>query len=67
MHFSILELVDAAIPADQIDPVKQTILQVEGVKVIRSSPLSVNLKDDMKDHILTFGCPVLGGGELKCY
>ncbi|XP_004136180.1 metal tolerance protein 2 [Cucumis sativus] len=31
-HQSILELVDAAIPADQIDPFKQTILQVEGVK-----------------------------------
>ncbi|KAG6575848.1 Metal tolerance protein C1, partial [Cucurbita argyrosperma subsp. sororia] len=29
---SILELVDAAIPADQIDPVRKTILQVEGVK-----------------------------------
>uniref|UniRef100_A0A9I9DB58 Cation efflux protein transmembrane domain-containing protein n=1 Tax=Cucumis melo TaxID=3656 RepID=A0A9I9DB58_CUCME len=32
-HQSILELVDAAIPADQIDPFKQTILQIEGVKV----------------------------------
>ncbi|KAJ7972922.1 Metal tolerance-like protein [Quillaja saponaria] len=29
---SILELVDAAIPAQHLDPVKQTILQVEGVK-----------------------------------
>ncbi|KAF5731464.1 hypothetical protein HS088_TW18G00142 [Tripterygium wilfordii] len=29
---SVLELVDAAIPAQQLDPIKQTILQVEGVK-----------------------------------
>ncbi|GLT42498.1 hypothetical protein SLA2020_164940 [Shorea laevis] len=29
---SILELVDAAIPAQQLDPMKQTILLVEGVK-----------------------------------
>ncbi|XP_050204126.1 metal tolerance protein C1 isoform X2 [Mercurialis annua] len=29
---SVLELVDAAIPAELLDPVKQTILQVEGVK-----------------------------------
>ncbi|CAK8572823.1 unnamed protein product [Lathyrus sativus] len=29
---SILELVDAAIPAHHLDPIKQTILQVEGVK-----------------------------------
>ncbi|XP_061349757.1 metal tolerance protein C1 isoform X2 [Gastrolobium bilobum] len=29
---SILELVDAAIPAQHLDPIKQTILQVDGVK-----------------------------------
>ncbi|WVY97880.1 hypothetical protein V8G54_030031 [Vigna mungo] len=29
---SVLELVDAAIPAQQLDPIKQTILQVDGVK-----------------------------------
>lgn len=29
----MLELVDAAIPLKQLDPVKQTILQIEGVKV----------------------------------
>ncbi|PON57150.1 Cation efflux protein [Parasponia andersonii] len=29
---SVMELVDAAIPAKQLDPVKQTILQVEGVQ-----------------------------------
>jgi divalent metal cation (Fe/Co/Zn/Cd) transporter len=32
-HQSILELVDAAIPAQQLEPIRQTILQVEGVKV----------------------------------
>ncbi|KAG7531137.1 Cation efflux protein cytoplasmic domain superfamily [Arabidopsis suecica] len=31
-HRSILELVDAAIPAQQLEPIRQTILQVEGVK-----------------------------------
>ncbi|XP_015892006.3 metal tolerance protein 2 [Ziziphus jujuba] len=31
-YHSVLELVDAAIPSKQLDPVKQTILQVEGVK-----------------------------------
>jgi len=31
-HQSILELVDAAIPAQQLEPIRQTILQVEGVK-----------------------------------
>ncbi|KAG6703867.1 hypothetical protein I3842_07G106200 [Carya illinoinensis] len=29
---SVLELVDAAIPAEQLEPIKQTILQTEGVK-----------------------------------
>ncbi|XP_028804237.1 metal tolerance protein 2 isoform X2 [Neltuma alba] len=29
---SIMELVDAAIPSQQMDPIKQTILQVDGVK-----------------------------------
>ncbi|KAL5561525.1 hypothetical protein UlMin_031272 [Ulmus minor] len=29
---SVLELVDAAIPSNQLDPFRQTILQVEGVK-----------------------------------
>ncbi|KAJ1435696.1 Cation efflux protein [Sesbania bispinosa] len=29
---SILELVDAAIPAHHLDPIKQTILQVDGIK-----------------------------------
>ncbi|KAK6239327.1 hypothetical protein QUC31_004796 [Theobroma cacao] len=29
---SVLELVDAAIPAEQLEPINQTILQVEGVK-----------------------------------
>ncbi|OAY49561.1 metal tolerance protein C1 isoform X1 [Manihot esculenta] len=29
---SVLELVDAAIPAEHLNPIKQTILQVEGVK-----------------------------------
>ncbi|XP_054803651.1 metal tolerance protein 2 isoform X2 [Prosopis cineraria] len=29
---SLMELVDAAIPSQQLDPIKQTILQVEGVK-----------------------------------
>ncbi|KAF8006599.1 hypothetical protein BT93_K0794 [Corymbia citriodora subsp. variegata] len=29
---SILELVDAAIPAEELDPIKETILKVEGVK-----------------------------------
>lgn len=28
-----MELVDAAIPSKHLDPVRQTILQVEGVKV----------------------------------
>lgn len=32
--FSVLELVDAAIPAQQLEPIRQTILQVEGVKVL---------------------------------
>lgn len=31
--FSVLELVDAAIPAEQLEPIKPTILQTEGVKV----------------------------------
>ncbi|XP_050364586.1 metal tolerance protein 2 isoform X3 [Argentina anserina] len=31
-HQSILELVDAAIPTKELDPIKQTILQVEGMK-----------------------------------
>ncbi|KAM1395600.1 hypothetical protein FF1_031369 [Malus domestica] len=31
-HQSVLELVDAAIPAELLDPMKQTIVQVEGVK-----------------------------------
>ncbi|XP_010038180.2 metal tolerance protein 2 [Eucalyptus grandis] len=31
-HQSILELVDAAIPAEDLDPIKETILKVEGVK-----------------------------------
>lgn len=31
--FSVLELVDAAIPAQELDPIKQTILQTESVKV----------------------------------
>ncbi|KFK37536.1 hypothetical protein AALP_AA4G269800 [Arabis alpina] len=31
-HQSVLELVDAAIPAQQLEPIRQTILQVEGVK-----------------------------------
>lgn len=30
---SVLELVDAAIPAEKLEPIRQTILQVEGVKV----------------------------------
>lgn len=48
INFSILELVDAAIPADQIEPVRRTILQVEGVMVIIISfVLSVNFKDDV--------------------
>ncbi|KAI4301368.1 hypothetical protein L6164_034655 [Bauhinia variegata] len=29
---SLMELVDAAVPAQHLDPIKQTILQVEGVK-----------------------------------
>ncbi|CAA7044207.1 unnamed protein product [Microthlaspi erraticum] len=29
---SVLELVDAAIPAEKLEPIRQTILQVEGVK-----------------------------------
>ncbi|CAJ1969087.1 unnamed protein product [Sphenostylis stenocarpa] len=29
---SVLELVDAAVPAQQLDPIKQTIFQVDGVK-----------------------------------
>ncbi|XVF32730.1 hypothetical protein REPUB_Repub17cG0108100 [Reevesia pubescens] len=29
---SVLELVDAAVPAEQLEPINQTILQVEGVK-----------------------------------
>ncbi|KAK9282317.1 hypothetical protein L1049_005231 [Liquidambar formosana] len=29
---SVMELVDAAIPAEHLDPIKQTILQIEGVK-----------------------------------
>ncbi|XP_029126928.1 metal tolerance protein 2 isoform X3 [Cajanus cajan] len=29
---SVLELVDAAVPAQHLDPIKQTILQVDGVK-----------------------------------
>lgn len=31
--FSVLELVDAAIPGEHLDSIKQTILQTEGVKV----------------------------------
>lgn len=31
--FSVMELVDAAIPLQQLDPVRETILKVEGVKV----------------------------------
>ncbi|CAN8285754.1 unnamed protein product [Cochlearia groenlandica] len=31
-HQSVLELVDAAIPAQKLEPIRQTILQVEGVK-----------------------------------
>ncbi|KAK9945529.1 hypothetical protein M0R45_011042 [Rubus argutus] len=31
-HQSVLELVDAAIPSKELDPIKQTILLVEGVK-----------------------------------
>lgn len=30
---SVMELVDAAVPAQQLDPIKQTILHVDGVKV----------------------------------
>lgn len=54
---------DAAIPADQIDPVRKTILQVEGVKVIRSFVLSVNFKVDTKHVILTFGVWFVGEGS----
>lgn len=32
-NFSVMELVDAAIPAQHLEPIKQTILQTEGVKV----------------------------------
>ncbi|WRX11199.1 Cation efflux protein - like 1 [Theobroma cacao] len=37
---SVLELVDAAIPAEQLEPINQTILQVEGVKVDPFSSIS---------------------------
>lgn len=30
---SVMELVDAAVPVQQLEPIKQTILQVDGVKV----------------------------------
>jgi hypothetical protein len=33
LQSSVLELVDAAIPSKELDPIKQTILLVEGVKV----------------------------------
>lgn len=33
LRSSVLELVDAAIPSKELDPIKQTILLVEGVKV----------------------------------
>lgn len=32
-QFSVMELVDAAIPSQHLEPYKQTILGVEGVKV----------------------------------
>ncbi|XP_022770985.1 metal tolerance protein C1-like isoform X2 [Durio zibethinus] len=37
---SVLELVDAAIPAEQLEPINQTILLVEGVKVNPFSSVS---------------------------
>lgn len=33
MSISVLELVDAAIPVEHLEPIRETILQVEGVKV----------------------------------
>lgn len=33
LRSSVLELVDAAIPSKELDPIKQTIFLVEGVKV----------------------------------
>lgn len=48
--FSVLELVDAAIPAQQLEPIRQTILQVEGVKVWAiDSPCIFH--DDRHSHI----------------
>ncbi|KAK8630767.1 hypothetical protein V6N13_079544 [Hibiscus sabdariffa] len=38
---SVLELVDAAVPAEQLEPINQTILQVKGVK--QSSLITSNL------------------------
>lgn len=38
-YFSVLELVDAAIPLQELDPFRQTIQQVEGVKASQPSLL----------------------------
>lgn len=41
---SVMELVDSAIPLKYLDPVKQTILQVEGVKVCsRVKPMMLKI------------------------
>lgn len=37
--FSVLELVDAAIPSQLMEPYRQAILQVEGVKVCQFESL----------------------------
>lgn len=41
---SIVELVDAAVPQQQLDPHRETILQVEGVKVLTAFAL-ITLKN----------------------
>lgn len=40
-NFSILELVDAAVPSQQLEPFKKTILGVEGVKVSQFQPVYI--------------------------
>lgn len=40
--FSVMELVDAAIPAEELVRIKQTILNVEGVKVFRHKSAFAN-------------------------
>ncbi|KAF3436408.1 hypothetical protein FNV43_RR23500 [Rhamnella rubrinervis] len=63
---SVLELVDAAIPSKQLDPVKQTILQVEGVKGLhhlRGRRAGSSLYVDVNIEVDPF-CSVSAGHEI---